>query len=101
MPYLMKLMTKPMYKNLLLTSKALKVANNEKDQVDVSQTYCANYMVPDSAATASAMYSGVKTTFFTMGYNSRYNFYTTAKRLNGRPKMLQPLSACRSELDLI
>ena len=28
-------------------------------------------MVPDSAATASAMYSGVKTTFFTMGYNSR------------------------------
>merc|ERR1719430_31707 len=27
-------------------------------------------MVPDSAATASAMYSGVKTTFFTMGYNS-------------------------------
>ena len=29
-------------------------------------------MVPDSAATASAMYSGVKTTFFTMGYNSRW-----------------------------
>ena len=37
-------------------------------------------MVPDSAATASAMYSGVKTTFFTMGYNSRYSFYTTDKR---------------------
>ena len=53
---------------------------HENDQVDVSQTYCANYMVPDSAATASAMYSGVKTTFFTMGYNSRYSFYTTDKR---------------------
>jgi len=38
--------------------------------VGLSKTYCANYMVPDSAATASAMYSGVKTTFFTMGYNS-------------------------------
>jgi len=38
--------------------------------VGLSKTYCANYMVPDSAATASAMYSGVKTTFYTMGYNS-------------------------------
>ena len=28
-------------------------------------------MVPDSAATASAMYTGQKTTFFTMGYDSR------------------------------
>lgn len=100
MPYLMKLMTKPMYKNSLMTCES-QSDKDEKDQVDVSQTYCANYMVPDSAATASAMYSGVKTTFFTMGYNSRYSFYTTAKRLNGRPKMLQPLSACRSELDLI
>ena len=29
-------------------------------------------MVSDSAATASAMYTGQKTTFFTMGYDSRY-----------------------------
>jgi len=36
----------------------------------LSKTYCANYMVPDSAATASAMYTGQKTTFFTMGYDS-------------------------------
>ena len=100
MPDMMELMTKPMYKNLLMTCES-ESDKHQKDQVDVSQTYCANYMVPDSAATASAMYSGVKTTFFTMGYNSRYSFYTTAKRLNGRPKMLQPLSACRSELDLI
>ena len=100
MPDMMELMTKPMYKNLLMTCES-ESDKDEKDQVDVPQTYCANYMVPDSAATASAMYSGVKTTFFTMGYNSRYSFYTTAKRLNGRPKMLQPLSACRSELDLI
>ena len=79
MPYLMKLMTKPMYKNLLMTCES-ESDKDEKDQVDVPQTYCANYMVPDSAATASAMYSGVKTTFFTMGYNSRYSFYTIAKR---------------------
>jgi len=38
--------------------------------VGLSKTYCADYMVPDSAATASAMYSGQKTTFFTMGYDS-------------------------------
>ena len=29
-----------------------------------------NAMVPDSAATAFSMYSGVKTNFYTMGYDS-------------------------------
>ena len=36
----------------------------------LSKTYNTNAMVPDSAATAFAMYSGVKTNFFTMGFDS-------------------------------
>jgi len=35
--------------------------------VGLSKTYSADYMVPDSAATATAMYTGVKTTGFTLG----------------------------------
>jgi len=38
--------------------------------VGLSKTYSADYMVPDSAATASSMYTGQKTTFYTMGYDS-------------------------------
>jgi len=37
--------------------------------VGLSKTYCGSNMVPDSASTASAMYTGVKTTFYTMGYD--------------------------------
>ena len=36
----------------------------------LSKTFNTNAMVPDSAATAFAMYSGVKTNFFTMGFDS-------------------------------
>jgi alkaline phosphatase len=34
------------------------------------QTYSINYQVSDSAATASAMFSGVKTQGYTLGYDS-------------------------------
>ena len=36
----------------------------------MSKTYTTNAMVPDSAATAFAMFSGVKTNYYTMGYDS-------------------------------
>ena len=36
----------------------------------LSRTYTTNSLVPDSAATAFSMYSGVKTNFYTMGYDS-------------------------------
>ena len=38
--------------------------------VGLSKTYNVNSMVPDSAATAFAMFSGVKTNYFTMGYDN-------------------------------
>ena len=38
--------------------------------VGLSKTYNSNAMVPDSAATAFAMFSGVKTNYYTMGYDS-------------------------------
>jgi len=38
--------------------------------VGLSKTYNVNAMVPDSAATAFAMFSGVKTNYYTMGYDS-------------------------------
>jgi len=37
--------------------------------VGLSKTYCGTNLVPDSASTASAMYTGVKTTFYTMGFD--------------------------------
>ena len=36
----------------------------------ILQTYSVTGMVPDSASTASAMFSGVKTASWTMGYDS-------------------------------
>ena len=36
----------------------------------LSKTYTTNSMVPDSAATAFSMFSGVKTNYYTMGYDS-------------------------------
>lgn len=36
----------------------------------LSKTYCADYLVPDSAAAATALYTGEKVPFFTLGYNS-------------------------------
>ena len=36
----------------------------------LSKTYCTDSQTPDSASTAFAMYSGVKTNHFTLGYDS-------------------------------
>ena len=36
----------------------------------LSKTYTTNSMVPDSAATAFSMFSGVKTNYYTLGYDS-------------------------------
>ena len=36
----------------------------------IFQTYSVTRMVPDSAATASAMFSGVKTVGYTLGFDS-------------------------------
>ena len=34
------------------------------------QTYCVDHQTPDSASTASAMFSGVKTNYYTMGFDN-------------------------------
>ena len=44
--------------------------SGETEQRRHLQTYNSDYMVPDSASTAFAMYSGVKTTGYTMGYDN-------------------------------
>ena len=38
------------------------------------QTYNSDYMVPDSSSTAFAMYSGVKTTGYTMGFDNTIGY---------------------------
>ena len=38
------------------------------------QTYNSDYMVPDSASTAFAMYSGVKTSGYTMGFDNTVGY---------------------------
>jgi len=35
----------------------------------LSKTACADYLIPDSAATATAMFTGQKANFYTLGYN--------------------------------
>ena len=40
----------------------------------ICQTYNSDYMVPDSSSTAFAMYSGVKTTGYTMGFDNTIGY---------------------------
>jgi len=42
--------------------------------VGLSKTYNSDFMVSDSASTAFAMYSGVKTTGYTMGYDNTVDY---------------------------
>jgi len=42
--------------------------------VGLSMTYNSDYMVPDSASTAFAMYSGVKTSGYTMGFDNTVGY---------------------------
>ena len=51
----------------------------------LAKTYNVNSMVPDSAATAFAMYSGVKTNFFTMGFDSSIVLGSADSMVTSRP----------------
>ena len=53
-----------------LDGASSKLAWEEFPHVGLSKTYNVNSMVPDSAATAFAMFSGVKTNYYTLGYDS-------------------------------
>ena len=53
--------------------------------VGMSKTYNVNSMVPDSAATAFAMYSGVKTNFYTMGFDSSIVKGSVESMLSSQP----------------
>lgn len=52
--------------------------------VGLSKTYNVNAMVPDSAATAFAMFSGVKTNYYTMGYDSTIKLGDPASTLTAQ-----------------
>jgi alkaline phosphatase len=53
--------------------------------IGLSKTYNVNSMVPDSAATAFAMFSGVKTNFYTMGYDSSIVKGSLESMMTARP----------------
>ena len=53
-----------------LDGASSKLAWEEFPHVGLSKTYNVNSIVPDSAATAFAMFSGVKTNYYTLGYDS-------------------------------
>ena len=53
-----------------LDGASSKLAWEEFPHVGLSKTYNVNSMVPDSAATAFAMFSGVKTNYYTLGYDN-------------------------------
>jgi alkaline phosphatase len=48
------------------------------------QTYNTNYQTPDSAGTASALFSGVKTTYKTMGFDSSVVYKSPASQMEAR-----------------
>ena len=48
------------------------------------QTYDINYQVPDSAATASSMYSGVKTIGYSMGFDSSIDHFDPSSALDAQ-----------------
>jgi len=50
--------------------------------VGLSMTYNSDYMVSDSASTAFAMYSGVKTTGYTMGYDNSIKYLDISSTVN-------------------
>ncbi len=49
-----------------------------------SKTFDTDYQIPDSASTASAMFSGVKTKYYTLGYDSSIDHYDSASMLTAR-----------------
>ena len=54
----------------------------EFPHVGLSKTYNADYMVSDSASTAFAMYSGVKTSGYTMGFDHSVRYMDMSSEEN-------------------
>ena len=54
----------------------------EFPHVALSKTYNSDYMVSDSASTAFAMYSGVKTSGYTMGYDYSVRYMDMSSEQN-------------------
>ena len=57
--------------------------------VGLSKTYNVNSMVPDSAATAFAMFSGVKTNYYTLGYDNSIVLGSAASMVRQKLKILK------------
>ena len=49
--------------------------------LNIFQTYDIDYQTADSASTASAMFSGVKTKYKTLGYDSTIDRYNSSSML--------------------
>ena len=46
------------------------------DHAGLSRTYSVDYQTTDSAASASAMFSGVKARSYTLGYDCGVSYYS-------------------------
>ena len=81
-----------------LDGASSKLAWEEFPHVGLSKTYNVNSMVPDSAATAFAMFSGVKTNYYTLGYDSSIQLGSIDSMvIQEREKvniLLEPIFAC-------
>ena len=74
-----------------------KLVWEEFPHVGLSKTYNVNSMVPDSAATAFAMFSGVKTNYYTLGYDNSIVLGSAASMVTETKTFLSPLP-CLSRL---
>ena len=54
------------------------------DHLGHSKTFDVDYQVPDSASTASAMFSGVKTIYYTLGYDSSIDHYNSTSMVDAQ-----------------
>ena len=81
-----------------LDGASSKLAWEEFPHVGLSKTYNVNSMVPDSAATAFAMFSGVKTNYYTLGYDNSIQLGSIDSMvIQEREKvniLLEPIFAC-------
>ena len=81
-----------------LDGASSKLAWEEFPHVGLSKTYNVNSMVPDSAATAFAMFSGVKTNYYTLGYDNSIQLGSIDSMvIQGREKvniLLEPIFPC-------
>eukprot|EP00090_Calanus_glacialis_P026917 TRINITY_DN42321_c0_g1_i1.p1 TRINITY_DN42321_c0_g1~~TRINITY_DN42321_c0_g1_i1.p1 ORF type:complete len:552 (-),score=154.93 TRINITY_DN42321_c0_g1_i1:143-1798(-) len=73
------------YKGQQAEGKSAQLSWEKLPNVGLSKTYDVDYMVPDSAATAFAMYSGVKTTGYTMGYDNTIDYLKPGSALDATP----------------